>query len=67
MTQLEILKLAASMVCVKYNKEEEIAKFVQDRYGHEDLIASARMEKLQKQFEELNKLICAEEQSKSGS
>lgn len=61
MTNLEILNLAITGVCVKMNKEDEINERTKKELGRENKICIARLEKLNKQYNELRELILKEE------
>ena len=65
MTQHEILGYALKGICFSMNKEEEIAKRVKEQYGHDDAIANARIEKLQKKFHEVMELMRELEQQEA--
>lgn len=65
MTQLEILRLAATMIYIKIDKEEAIAKEVLETCGHEDEIAKLRIRRYEAQAKELGQMILSEERKEA--
>lgn len=63
MTNLEILNLAMSGLCTMMNREEEINERTKKENGHENSISIARLEKYNKQYDELRELILKEEKA----
>ena len=63
MTNLEILNLAMNGLCAMMNREEEINERTKKENGRENSISIARLEKYNKQYDELRELILKEEKA----
>ena len=61
MTNLEILRLAMNGLIARINHEEEINERTKREHGRDNNICMARLEKYNKQYDELRALILKEE------
>lgn len=57
MTQYEILKMASIGICARISRETEINERTLQEFGHENSICKRRLEKLNKQFDEVENMM----------